>query len=73
MDIKFIRGVAHLGYAYRAGQGAGSLPDEKAKWFIEHGYAIEVKDKPRPKRVRPKVQDTAVKKARDTTVVRRKK
>ena len=40
MNIKFIRGTIHLGYAHRAGDTA-NYPDEVAKRFVESGYAVE--------------------------------
>jgi hypothetical protein len=70
MDIKFLRGTMHLGYAYRAGDTTGSLPDEKAREFIASGYAIPVELKKRPEK--PSVKKPAKAKV-ETTVIERKK
>jgi len=71
MDIKFIRGVARFGYAYRAGMGASTLPDDVCKRFIRDGFAIEIKDHPRPQRA--VVQTTIVEEVETTQVKRRRK
>jgi len=54
MEIKFIRGTFHLGYAYRAGDTAGSLPDDVVKMLVEGGYAVPAKLKTR---LEPKAEE----------------
>ena len=63
MDIKFLKGVFHFGYAYRAGDTTGSLPDKVAKEFIATGYAVPAGLKKRPEKPpEAKVQTTVVRK-----------
>jgi hypothetical protein len=64
MNIKFIKSPIPLGYAYRAGQGAGSLPDHVAQKMIDDGYAILIEKKERPKEVKPEVKTTQITRAR---------
>ena len=59
MDIKFLKGTFHLGYAYRAGDTTGSLPDETAKELIKTGYAIPQGLKKRPT-IKPEVKTTHI-------------
>lgn len=63
MDIKFLKGTFHLGYAYRAGDTTGSLPDELAKELISTGYAIPQGIKKRPD-VMPEVKTTHITRAK---------
>lgn len=66
MKIKFKQGAAHLGYAYRKGSVAASLPLDKAKYLVEIGIAEEIpEEKAEPKRAKPKT--TQVKKAKVKT------
>jgi len=58
MVIKFIKSPIGLGYAYKEGKTAASLPIKDCKELIELGYAIDITPKPKAK---PK--DTQVKKA----------
>ena len=65
MEIKFIRSVAHLGYAYRAGDGASTLPDDVAQKMVDEGYAVAAKLKKRPvKEVQPEVRTRPVERSR---------
>jgi len=62
MIIKFKRGAAHLGYAYRKGCFAASLPIKDCKYLIEAGIAEDVTP---VKKARP--QTAQVKKAKVKT------
>jgi len=64
MKVKFIKGTFHLGYAYRAGDGA-NLPDEVAKKFIEGKYAIPQEER---KEREPIVEKTVISRAKKRTV-----
>jgi hypothetical protein len=67
MDIKFIRSPLHLGYAYRAGDTTGSLPDEIAKILVSDGYAVPLISE-RPKRLDPEVHTTQIKRRKKNEV-----
>lgn len=67
MVIKFLRGAFHLGYAYRAGDVAVSLPEEVCKELIEGKYAIEhsLRKRPEKKPEKAKVQTTDIKRDKE--------
>jgi hypothetical protein len=56
MLIKFKRGAAHLGYSYRKGSIAASLPDKDCEYLIKVGIAIDITPKEK------KVEDASVEK-----------
>jgi hypothetical protein len=65
MWIKFKKSPIGLGYAYKVGSVAASLPDKDAKKLVEQGYADDVTPVKKPPRAKPK--DTQVKKAQVKT------
>ena len=67
MVIEFKRGASHLGYAYRKGSRAASLPDKICKELIDIGIAIDVTPI-KPKRAKVK---TAVVKKTETADIRK--
>ena len=71
MIIKFKRGAAHLGYAYRAGSVAASLPDEACKYLIEAGIAEDITPKPKPRKAQ--VEKAVIEDSVKTVVRKRKK
>ena len=78
MHIKFKRGATHLGYAYRAGSIAASLPDKDCEYLIEVGIAEDVTPKPKPRKAKVQkavIEDTTKSVVEDTvkTVRKRKK
>ena len=60
MLIEFKCGVAHLGYAYKKGARAASLPDAKCKELIEMGVAFEIET---PKKKKPAVRKAVIDKS----------
>lgn len=63
MQIKFKRSPYRLGYAYRKGSVAASLPDKDCKYLIEIGIAEDVtpikKAKPKTATVKKATVKTA--------------
>ena len=47
MRIYFIKPATCVGFGYRADE-VGDLPKESAEMLIESGYAIAMKEKPKP-------------------------
>lgn len=69
MDIKLLKGTFHFGYAYRAGDTTGAVPDEIAKEWIKTGYAIPVGIKERPvKEQKPEVKTTVITRSKNRPV-----
>ena len=71
MIIKFKRCPIGLGYAYKVGATAESLPLKDKKLLIELGYAEDITPKPE-KPQKAKVTKAVVRNS-DKTVVRKKK
>jgi hypothetical protein len=60
MIIKFIKSPIALGYSYKVGACAASLPDKDCKKLVELGFAQDITPRAKPK-------DSSVKRAQVKT------
>jgi hypothetical protein len=70
MIIKFNRSPIGLGYAYKKGAIAATLPDADCKKLIELGIAVDITPE-KPKRAKPKVEKAVITDS-EKTVVKKK-